>query len=173
MKKLLLFILPMIMLIACGPASDDLTPEEIAREKEAVVQVIKTYNEAMQKKNFAGIVPTLSEDVIFYGTDSSEIIKSLSEYKQKLTQQFNSYDQMIYGDMVNVEIFMDKRGTLASIIYGIPTTLNKGGQSERLFLRTSRTLKKEQGNWHIISGVVGIVGTSSKSTIPTPEQPKP
>lgn len=164
MRKILLLLLPIaLFLYSCGPTCDELTPEDIAKEKDAVILVLKTYNKAFQEKNFAGVVPTLSENVKFFGTDSNEVITSLSQYKKVVTDQFASYDQMIYGDIVDAYIEVDKFGTFATVIYGLPATIYKAGKVEKLFFRISRTMKKESGNWHILTGIVGIANTPTLS----------
>lgn len=172
MKKLLLAFLPLcVMFYSCGPSVQELTPNELAKEKETVISVIKAYNKAFQEKNFAGVIPTLSEDVKFFGTDSAEVITSLSQFKQVATDQFNSYDQMLYGDMFDIHIEMDKYGTFASVIYGSPATIFRDGKTEKMFLRVARTLKKESDNWHIITGIVSRAATQVVTTEPASEQP--
>jgi len=166
MKKLLLLLLPIALLFySCGPVCEELSQDDIAKEKEQVINVLKIYNKAFQEKNFAGVVPTLSENVKFFGTDSSEVITSLSQYKKVCTNQFASYDQMVYGDIVDLYIEMDKFGNFATVIYGLPATLFRVGKTEKLFFRVSRTLKKESGNWHILTGIVGL----TSRTIPIAE----
>ncbi len=165
MKKFLLLFLPaVLMFYSCGRTCEELTQEEILKEKDAIISMLKSYNKAFQEKNFAGVVPTLSENIHFFGTDSAEVITSLQQYKKVVTDQFASYDQMVYGDIVDSYIEVDKFGSFASIIYGLPATIYKGGKTEKLFLRIARTLKKEGGNWRILSGIVGI---TNKATAPT------
>ena len=46
--------------------------------------------------------------------------------------------------------------TFASIIFGVPCWIIKGDIKQHLYLRVARTLKKQQGRWVIISGIVGV-----------------
>lgn len=162
MLKFLLFIsISLFLIISCGPRPDELSTAEIAKEKEEIIATIKAYNKAMEQERFEGLVPYLSEDVIFFGTDSNEIIKSLSDFKKAITEQFNAVESLSYGEMSDISIQMDSRGTLASIIFGIPTTYKMVGASEpeSYFFRVNRTLKKEGGKWVIVSGIVSIART--------------
>ncbi len=170
MLKYLLFIsISLFLVYNCGPRPDELTTAEMAKEKEEIIATIKAFNKAMEQERFEGLVPYLSEDVIFFGTDSSEIIKSLSDFKKAITEQFNAVENLTYGEMSDVSIQMDSRGTLASIIYGIPTTYKMTGsqEPENYFFRVNRTLKKEGGKWVIVSGIVSIARTGK------PIQPEP
>jgi ketosteroid isomerase-like protein len=106
------------------------------------------------------MVRYLANDLTFFGSDSAETIKSLSEFKVAIEKQWQDIDSMRYGDMVDVYILMDSKGKLASAIYGIPLELWSGGKNVRLFLRVARTLKKEGGNWVIVSGITGITRAS-------------
>ena len=158
MVKAITVLLAIIFISACTPSREPLTPEELSKEKEAVIEVMKAYNKAFQEKNFAGILPTLSDDVIFFGTDSSEVIKSLAEFKKKITDQFNSVEKMVYGEMTDVSVQMDPYGTYSSIIFGMGVNITYQGKSERMFLRAMRTLRKEDGKWVIVSGIIGRAG---------------
>ncbi|MCX7735474.1 MAG: nuclear transport factor 2 family protein [Candidatus Kapabacteria bacterium] len=170
MLKYLLFIsISFILVYSCGPRPDELTTAEMAKEKEDIIATIKAFNKAMEEERFEGLVPYLSEDVIFFGTDSSEIIKSLSDFKKAITEQFNAVESLSYGEMSDISIQMDSRGTFASIIYGVPTTYKMVGSNapESYFFRVNRTLKKEGGKWVIVSGIVSIARTGK------PIQPEP
>jgi len=138
-------------------------------EKEAVIEVLQTYNRATEEENFAGILPTLSQNVFFYGTDSAEVIKDLNEFKKKITDQFNSVDKMKYGEMTDISIQMDPYANFASIIYGLPVELEMKGIKSKMFLRGARTLMKEDGRWVIVSGIIGVAGgtvSTHTDTIP-------
>ncbi len=157
MKKfILLFFMSIFIFTACGPnKNDELTTEQIAKEKERVKVIMQEYNKAMESESFASIIETLSEGVVFFGSDSSEIIRSLSEFKNMIQKQWATYD-ISYGDMVDIWIDMDSKGTIASIIYGLPATVKMNGQNYNFFFRIARTLKKQDNRWLISSGIVGI-----------------
>ena len=161
MKKYLPFFILLILVVSCAPSVEPLTNQEIEAEKQAVIDVMKSYNTAFQQKDFAGVLPTLADDVVFFGTDSAEVINNLNEFKKKLTQQFNEVDEMRYGEMTDIFIQMDPYGNFASIVYGMPLTVVKDSVIEHMFVRVARTLRKEDGHWVIVSGIIGVAqGTS-------------
>ncbi|MGB9771060.1 MAG: nuclear transport factor 2 family protein [Candidatus Kapaibacteriota bacterium] len=161
MKYFLLFLLTFILL-SCSTSEEQLSTEEEVREKEKIVELLKAYNKAYERKNFSEMVRYLANDLTFFGSDSGETVKSLSEFKVAIENQWKDIDSMKYGDMVDIYILMDSKGKIASAIYGVPLQLWSNGKSVNLFLRVARTLKKEGGNWVITSGITGIT-RSSKS----------
>jgi len=158
MVKATTILFAILLFSACSPTREPLNTEEMSREKDAVVEVMKAYNKAFEEKNFAGILPTLSDDVIFFGTDSSEVIKNLSDFKKKITDQFTSVDKMQYGEMRDISVQMDPYGTYSSIIFGVGVNLIHQGKTEHMFLRAARNLRKEDGKWVIVSGIIGKSG---------------
>ena len=164
-KFLLLFIISLFLIVSCGPNKPQgLTSDVIEKEKQEVLDVIKNYNQAYANKDFAGLVDYMSQDVIFFGTDSSEVITSLAEYKNAMQKQWELYDTMKYGDMVDEFVQMDRNATLASVIYGSSLELiTTDGEDIRYFVRVSRTLKKENNQWLIVTGLVGIATTQQSA----------
>ena len=156
-KLLLLFGFSLVFLVSCVQnRSDELTTEQIAKEKAKVLEVMKAYNLAYQKEKFSEIIETLSEDVVFFGTDSTEVIRSLSDFKKMIQAQWEKYD-IKYGEMVDTWILMDNYGTLASMVFGVPAHVKMpDGTEQDVFFRISRTLKKQNQKWVIASGIVGI-----------------
>ena len=158
MSKYVPIILIMIIMIAgCSPTPKELTQAEIEKEKQAIINTVKQFNTAVEEENFAKIVPTLAEEVIFFGTDSAEVIKTFADFKSKMMAQWERYDNLEYGAMNDVSIQMDKNATFASFIFGIPVDISKDGNNVHMFLRVMRALKKENNKWVIVSGVVGEV----------------
>lgn len=167
MKTYLLILISIILLLnsSCGPQKPQpLSAEQVNKEKEAIIEVIKKFNEAYQTKNFSPIIDLLSKDVIFFGTDSAEVIKSLAEFQEELQKQWKVYDSIIFGNIVDMSIIMDNNASFASVIYGIPCDLISGDKQEHLFLRYARTLKKENNRWVIVSGIVGATTKGLSNT---------
>jgi ketosteroid isomerase-like protein len=158
MKGLIPLLAIMLIISACTETITPLTQQEIAREKEQIIKTIKDFNKAFEQKDFSGILPTLSDDVIFFGTDSAEVINSLTDFKKKITDQFNAVSKLNYGELTDVSVQIDKYGTFATIIYGLPATVEQEGKIQHLYLRASRTLKKEDDKWLIVSGIIGVAG---------------
>ncbi len=158
--KYLLPILILTFLFSCTGSDEQLSTEEEIKEKEKVVEVLKAYNYAYQKKNFSEMVRYLANDLTFFGSDSGETVKSLTEFKIAIEKQWEDVDSMKFGEMSDIYILMDSRGRIASAIYGVPLQIWSGGKGVTLFLRIARTLKKEGGNWVIASGITGITRAS-------------
>ncbi|MFN3307453.1 MAG: nuclear transport factor 2 family protein [Candidatus Kapaibacteriota bacterium] len=158
--KYLIPILILTFIIACSSSDEQISTEEEIKEKEKVVEVLKAYNNAYQKKNFSEMVRYLANDLTFFGSDSGETVKSLTEFKIAIEKQWEDIDSMRFGEMSDIYILMDSRGRIASVIYGVPLQIWSGGKNVSLFLRVARTLKKEGGNWVIASGITGITRAS-------------
>lgn len=158
MKRLFLLLFSIIILYGCKSEPEYLPADQLEREKQAVIKVCNDYNKASENKNWTALVETLAEEVKFFGTDSSEVIRTFPDFKKKMLEQWQTYDKMVYGDMVDIEVLMDRQGTIASVIFGVPVFLQKGFDTTHYFLRGARTLKrdKEKGRWFIVSGIVGI-----------------
>ena len=173
-----------IVLAACTPEQKVLSKEETAKEHEAIIDVIKAYNKAMDEKNFYALTETLAGDVVFFGTDSAEVINTFADFKEKIKDQWRMFDNMLYGEMLDISIQMDPASPrLASIIFGIPLKITIGDKTTNLFMRMNRTLKKENGHWVIVSGVVGTASykqililkgllKAQTDTVPGEEMPK-
>jgi ketosteroid isomerase-like protein len=155
MWKIFTSFLILVFVISCTPEKEELSYEQIEQEKQAIIQVMKDYNKAAEEKNFAAMVETLAGEVIFFGTDSSEVIKTFAEFKSKMKEQWDTFDEMRYGELYDVSIQMDENASLASIIFGTPLDITIGDMTAKLFVRIARTLKKEKGKWVIVSGIVG------------------
>jgi len=155
MKRILTTFFILVLVYGCTPQKEEMTLQDIENEKQAIVQVMKDYTKAAEEKNFAHMIETLAGEVIFFGTDSSEVIKTFAEFKAKMEEQWKTFDKMKYGDMLDIDIQLDDNATLASIIYGTPLEITIENETAKLFIRVARTLRKEKGKWVIVSGIVG------------------
>lgn len=170
MKKFLLLSLSLILFLSsCQPNKKIMTPEQIEAEKAAIVKVMEDYHQASTDKDFGAVVSCLADEVIFFGTDSSEIIKTFAEFKTAIQKQWQEYDKIKYGPLNDVSIKMDKDAMLASIIFGVSADVEKDGIHTIYYLRVSRTLEKKDGKWFIVSGIMGIVRTSPDNIAAVPE----
>lgn len=161
--------LPIILIVcttfiwSCQPKPQYLSPLEIQKEKEKVQKVIVEFHRAFEEKNFGKLVETLADEVIFFGTDSSEIIKTFADFKMAIDKQWQEYDRIDYGDLRDVSIQMDDNATIASIIYGTNALISKGGVEVEYYLRIARILRKKNDRWLIVSGIAGIVRTDDEA----------
>lgn len=166
MKNFVLLIASVVLLISCsGRDNQELNSQQLEAEKAKVMETIKDYNTAYQNKSFANIIELLSEDVMFFGTDSSEVIRSLNEFKTMIQEQWKHYD-IKYGDISDPLVIIDDKATVASVVFGIPGTIKTQNTAEQqeVFFRIARTLKKQSGKWVIASGIVGIAKANHEIT---------
>lgn len=157
MKKILPFLFILIVFIsACKEEKVALSPERIKIEKDKVLETIRAFHAAYEKKDFGALIPTLAGEVVFFGTDSGEVITTFSDYKQKMLEQWQEYDVMKYGEPYDVFIEMDPYGNFASIIYGVQLYVKKQNYENTYQVRAARTLRREKDKWVIVSGIVSI-----------------
>ncbi len=161
-STLLMFSFFLMFLYSCSREDTQLSTEELVKEKDAVVAVLEAYNRAYEQKNFNAMVDYLANDLTFFGSDSAETIKSLTEFKEAIQKQWEEVDSMKYGKMQDIFVLVDSKGKIASAIFGVPLDMWVNGNYVHLFLRIARTLKKEGGKWVIVSGITGIT-IASKS----------
>lgn len=160
MRNFLLLIIAAVMLFpACQSEPKSLSKEQMEKEKVKVIDVIKAYNTASEKKNFGDMVETLAGEVTFFGTDSGEVIHSFDQFKETMLAQWKEYDMTRYGEISDMFIEIDPNANFASVIYGIPLYTKKGDVEENVYLRVARTLRKEKDKWVIVSGIVSIART--------------
>ena len=157
MKNFLtLFIIAIIAFSGCGNDKKYLTLDEIKQEEEAIIKTIIANNKANEEENFAELLKTLGDSVVFFGSDQGEVIKTFADYKDAIQKQWEEYEYTKYGEITDLFIAMDKNATLASVIYGIPFEGKIGNLKEELFLRVSKTLRKQNDRWVIVSGINSI-----------------
>jgi ketosteroid isomerase-like protein len=154
MKRYLLFIFLAAVLIGCAPKKEELTADQIQVEKDKIMKVIKDYNKAIEEENFSAVVETLASEVYFFGTDSSEVIRTFRDYKAKINEQWEMFDKTQYGNPEDIYIEMDPQAQLANVIFGIPMDITVNGGTAHLYVRMSRNMKKENGKWVISSGII-------------------
>ncbi len=159
MKNLLLSFFLVIFIVGCGVKQKDEPVVNLDEERKAVHQVIADYHQGNTDENWFQVEKTLAENVVFFGTDSAETIKSRAEFQTKLKEQAAKY-KIKYLQILDETITMDDKATVASIIYGVPINIEFRGNVYHAFTRQSKTLKKENGNWLITSGIVGVAATS-------------
>ena len=157
MKRFLLFIIPLLTILSCMQKQEQ-EPIDYDQEKKDVLSVIEAYHHAAEDESFMKIEETLADEVIFFGTDSSEVIKSRNDFKTTMQEQWKSY-QVNYGPVVDQIIEMDNKAKIATVLYGISMEVFiNDTTSFKLFTRNAKVLKKENKQWKISHGVVGLAG---------------
>jgi ketosteroid isomerase-like protein len=162
MKIYLTILLSAVLyLTSCQPDQSGLTADEKKKEEAEIIRVIESNNTASENKNFAELLKTLADSVAFFGTDQNEIIKTFAEYKEAIQKQWAAYEYTNFSNIYDVFITMDNNASVASIIYGVDLEAKSHGVTEKLFLRVSRNLLKQNGNWVIASGITSIPRNSA------------
>jgi len=163
MKSTVLFSLMLAFLFfGCEPKKEYLTQQQLDIEKDKIKNVIIAFNKASEDEDFGKMVEYLSDEVTFFGTDSSEVMKTFAEYKKAIDQQWQVYDKISYSDLKDVTIFIDQYGSLATIFYGANARVTKEGTTNDYYLRGARVLEKNEDKWLIKGGLTGIVRTYEK-----------
>lgn len=157
LRNLLFIVAISAILIACEQKEEYPAPLELDKEKEKIVGVIERFNKANENKNFSEIVETLADEVVFFGTDSSEVIKTIGDFKNSIVKQWEEYESIKYHNLQDVKIFIDDKATLATIYFGLSADVTRNGIMQSYYLRGSRTLLKQNESWQIASGTLGIV----------------
>lgn len=172
MKKLYALLLISIFLLpSCQTEQKFLTIDEIKKEESDIVKVLYAYNKASEDKNFAELLKTLADSVVFFGSDQGEVIKTFADYKEAIQKQWEEYEYTKYGEITDLFIAMDNKATLASVIFGVPLQAKlKNGVHEEIFLRVSRTLRKQNDKWVIVSGITSIPRPKPQPVAPTANQ---
>jgi ketosteroid isomerase-like protein len=163
MKNFLLILLLFgFVLGSCEPKKKYLSPQELELEKDKIKTVIEAFNNASEEKNFGKMVEYLDDEVIFFGTDSSEVIKTFADYKKAIDKQWQVYDRINYGELRDATIFIDDQATLATIFYGTNAEIINSGNTNNYYLRGARILKKKNDKWLIVGGLTGIVRSTAE-----------
>ncbi len=158
MTKYLILLLTAILFSCSSNEPVYLSQSELEKEKEKIKEVVQAYNQASENKNFAELVKTLHDEVIFFGTDSVEVIRTFADFKTAMEEQWEKFEKIDYGNITDVTIMMDDLGTMASIYFGVPCDITLNGITKHYYLRGHRTLKKNiKNNWVITSGLLSIV----------------
>lgn len=158
MKKLILIACISLLALA-GCMDSGLKPqtgEEAAKGMAEVMDVVKQYAASTDNTDINKIFDLLDPNVTMFGTDSSEIVKSVDSYKQQIKAQIQQVN-IKHGQIKDPWVMMDPYGTIASVIYGMPCVLEfHNGTKQDVFLRVALTLQKKDEKWLIISCVTGM-----------------
>jgi ketosteroid isomerase-like protein len=158
MKNFLLIVFVISFILgSCEPKNKYLSQQELDLEKDKIKTVIQFFNNASEEKNFGKMVEYLDDNVIFFGTDSSEIIQTFADYKKAIDKQWQVYEKINYSELRDVSIFVDDAASIATIFYGTNADVTKSGITNSYYLRGARILKKKNDKWLIVGGLTGIV----------------
>jgi hypothetical protein len=145
-----------------GVHEELLTEQQKQAERDAIAEVLNLYNEAAKEKNWSKMANTLAEEVTFFGTDSGEVSKNFSEFKNTMQKQWEEYDTFEYGKIQDLYIELDDYARYANVIFGSPLIYGrKNAKADTVFVIYQRTLNKEPltKKWQIKSGILSIART--------------
>ena len=167
MYRTMLVLLSTALLFGCGPKR--LAVDDIAKEKKAVESVLVNFWKAYEMKDAAAMDKLLSPSsgLMFFGTDSAEVIKSIAQWEVQKKDDMQLFEAFKAGELRNVSSQIDSYGELASTVCEIPVDMTVGGQLSHSLARFAVTMKNENGEWHIIQGMVAFatMGQSSAELV--------
>jgi ketosteroid isomerase-like protein len=167
MEVLMHRIIPLLVILGlfsgCGPRKK--SPEEITTEKKAIASLVADYWKAYETKNISAVAKffTASGDLKFFGTDSAEVINTTAEMEAQKKDDMELLQTVKVGGMKNVSLVLANDGELGSIVCEIPVDMTVGGEQGHSLFRFAGTMRKENGEWRIVHGLVALatVGQSS------------
>jgi ketosteroid isomerase-like protein len=147
-------------------AQDRLSPGQIASEKEAIEDLLEKLFAAYGVGDKEGVLSAFSPsaELVVFGTDAREVFHSIDEFGQQLDRDFQVYGSMQIGEFENLSIRISTSGDLAVAVLEAPVTMDFEGAYYDFYMRTSRTLVKENGAWLIVQSISAIAmeGQSSE-----------
>jgi ketosteroid isomerase-like protein len=162
------------LLFGCGPKQ--LSVDDLAKEKTAVEAVVSNFWKAYEAKDAEAMNKFLpqSSAIMFFGTDSAEVIKTSNDWKTQMKNDMQLFDAFKAGEPRNVATEVTGDGMLASTICEIPVEMKMGGKRAHSLTRMAFTMKKENDQWHIVQGMVAFAtnGQSSAELLAKMKTPK-
>jgi len=160
-------IIPLLVILGllsgCGPRK--MSSGEITTEKKAIESLVAEYWKSYETKNLSAVTKffTAAGDLKFFGTDSAEVINTIAQMETQKKDDMGLLQTVKFGGMRNVSTVVANDGELGSIVCEIPVDMTVGGEQGHSLFRFAGTLRKENGEWRIVHGVVAMatVGQSS------------
>jgi ketosteroid isomerase-like protein len=163
MRNILPFVIAASLLAGCAPKG--VTPEQVAQEKEAIKTAIANYHKGYETKDAAVFKNLFSNapDVMFFGTDLAEVLKSSAEVDTLKGYDFQLFESAKFGEIQHLAIQVSSDGSLASALYQVPLEMKMAGQTSTSMFRLAFTFKKEDGSWRIVQGMAAFPTTGQSS----------
>lgn len=167
MHRIISSLVIVALMWGCGPKK--MTPEESAKEKKAVESVLSSFWKAYESKDASAAKNTFSAstDLMFFGTDSAEVVKTVTQWETQMKDDWELFETVKFGEMRNLSIQVDGYGELATALYELPVDMTISGKPSHSLFRGANVLKKENGGWRLFQGVVAVatVGQSSAELV--------
>ena len=153
-----------IFFAGCKPPAN-VASIDLQKEKSAISSLLDEFERSYSARDEAGFMKLLSTsgDMVWFGTDSAEVIKTDAGWKQQLSDDWMLFSAFKFGPRENVSILVDKDGELASVVYECPTEATIGNQISRGLFRFAAALKKENGSWRFAHGLLAVATTGQSS----------
>lgn len=138
---------------------------DIAKEKGAVEAAITAFARGYESKDIAAVQKLFSnsDDLMWFGTDSAEVIRGWAEWERQMNNDWQVFKTVKMGAPRNLSILVDNDAQMASTIFELPTDVTMAGMSPHLTLRFGATLRKENGEWKFLQGVVSVASVGQSS----------
>ena len=104
---------------------------------------------------------------MFFGTDSAEVIRTIAQWETSAKNDWDLFQTVKLGELKNVSTILADDGGLGSIVCETPADMTVGGQQMHSLFRSAITVRKENGEWRFVHGVVAVatVGQSSAELV--------
>ena len=167
MYRLIAVFLLVGLLAGCGPRK--LSPGEVATEQKTIESLVTDLWKAYSAKDLPALTKlyTTSTDLLFFGTDSAEVIRSIPLWEAQVKNDWELFQTVKFGELRNVSILLSDDGTLGSIACETPADMVVAGQPSHSLFRMASALRKENGSWRFVHGMVAVatVGQSSAELV--------
>jgi ketosteroid isomerase-like protein len=167
MNRLILSVVVLGLLSGCSPRK--MSTEEIATQKKAIETLVSNFMKAYEAKDLTALtkVFTPSDDLMFFGTDSAEVIRTLAQWESQAKNDWELFQTVKFGDFKNVATVVSDDGTLGSLVCEVPADVVVGGQPSHNLFRFACVARKENGEWRMVQGMIAMatVGQSSAEMV--------
>jgi ketosteroid isomerase-like protein len=156
MKRLIIFLLFISLIFSCG--LQRMTSNQIDLEKKKIESLIIQMNNGVASKDIEVVSNTISksDEFIGFGTDSTEAIKSYSEWKELMKNSFPQYESAKFSELRNLSIQISSTGDMASAIYEVQAEYVCADHSSFILYRFANTWRKENGEWKVIHWLASL-----------------
>jgi ketosteroid isomerase-like protein len=167
MYRLITQLLIVGLLAGCGPRK--LSPGEVATEKKAIETLLSDFWKAYESKDISAASKfySRSSDLMVFGSDSAEVMTSLTQWETQIKNDWELFQTVKIGEMRNIGVLVSDDGMLGSIVCEFPADMIVGGQSNHFLFRLAGAVRKENGQWHFVQGMMAVptVGQSSAELV--------
>ena len=158
---LLVLLLLSCLLIDCQ--STEQSQSTINKEKQLIKSIFNEHWKAYELRDIPrwSKMFSTSGDLYMFGTESSEVYRSISEDEANMKNQWKTVFPVKCYDLQNESIILSKDCTLASMLCEVPMDFTVNGKLTHVLLRFACTFRKENGEWKDVHAMFASVSGSS------------